>query len=252
MVMAWLNFSLGIPRCWTTCRIASIVSKVESRSPNRVRLRSATDNFTVRLDFSSEPNVWLLTAFERRNQRTERSSARLGDLWAGSTPPAPLVCDEGSAEELAAWAKGKGEGARVDPRGCGGAIAWLNFTTSGSGRSPRMRGSPRGIIENHVSLGVDPRGCGGAVAGMSQGCGWALGRSPRMRGSPETPSRSPTALESIPADAGEPSTRSPRKRRTWVDPRGCGGSPGRRGVSARASGGRSPRMRGSPVLGDSP
>ena len=154
----------------------------------------------------------------------------------------------------------------VDPRVCGGAVQHDQTVLSGSGRSPRVRGSLRsgsrdlrgtGSIpacagEPPTSarccgrIGVDPRVCGGAVAAAT----WRLlrgGRSPRVRGSQVGHSGLHVRIGSIPACAGEPGQGAPRGRPSGVDPRVCGGAsiPTMKDTPAK---GRSPRVRGSQVL----
>ena len=134
-----------------------------------------------------------------------------------------------------------------------------------TGRSPRTRGSPRARQSNPVDPGsipahagepgrrrpgmrpprVDPRARGGAhfrhhfdVTGA--------GRSPRTRGSLQYNQYTPTIVGSIPAHAGEPFVASLLALGLQVDPRARGGA-GSRWRTLRASRGRSPRTRGSPV-----
>ena len=91
---------------------------------------------------------------------------------------------------------------KVDPRVCGGARFYPGDKITCTGRSPRVRGSPRGTIPELVEIRsipacageptppplqhrfawVDPRVCGGAVA-MSVVALSLYGRSPRVRGS---------------------------------------------------------------------
>ena len=152
---------------------------------------------------------------------------------------------------------------RVDPRGCGGAPTRRTASRSCGGRSPRMRGSPKGAAWGtaipgsipadageplgggiHVSKRrVDPRGCGGAQRGKPKSM-IASGRSPRMRGSRLAGHGGPISVGSIPADAGEPGQRRCAECASGVDPRGCGGAAGATGAR-RGGRGRSPRMRGS-------
>ena len=85
--------------------------------------------------------------------------------------------------------------------------------------------------------------CGGAkshpTASMCQ-----PGRSPRVRGSPLKAVVEPELERSIPACAGEPSSRYRHRVSNWVDPRVCGGAfLGRLWNSIQS--GRSPRVRGS-------
>ena len=91
---------------------------------------------------------------------------------------------------------------RVDPRGCGGAVAKHIIPSHDKGRSPRVRGSRR-LIEQKLrgigsipagageprkgstrrfNGGVDPRGCGGATR-ERRDHEEVWGRSPRVRGS---------------------------------------------------------------------
>ena len=161
---------------------------------------------------------------------------------------------------------GPWSGARVDPRGCGGAGGRHPLGGDREGRSPRVRGSPtrcpatgheRGSIPAGAGepspparradrAGVDPRGCGGAYVSRSAIVPVA-GRSPRVRGSPRRAGRRRGGPGSIPAGAGEPKAGRYRGGKAGVDPRGCGGAmlilP-----SAPYDRGRSPRVRGSPTV----
>ena len=75
-------------------------AEVVSRTEGRIQLRSKRDNFGIRLQFDSNNKTWLLTAFERGRQRTERSSSRLSDIWDGSFSPAPLTQAENDTANL--------------------------------------------------------------------------------------------------------------------------------------------------------
>ena len=77
------------------------------------------------------------------------------------------------------------------------------------------------------------------------------GLSPRVRGNPFTSSATSPRSGSIPAGAGEPTARPERPGRSWVYPRGCGGTLQNEHVSG-ASRGLSPRVRGNhaPTGGD--
>ncbi len=140
----------------------------------------------------------------------------------------------------------------------------IKHRRAGRGRSPRMRGSPRGARHLRLDPGsipadagepsastpacsfprVDPRGCGGAEVDRIARRG-RQGRSPRMRGSLIVGGRPALGRGSIPADAGEPGSRARAGARRRVDPRGCGGA-WRTSCCRLNGGGRSPRMRGSP------
>ena len=152
---------------------------------------------------------------------------------------------------------------RVDPRGCGGAPLTSGHSSSSLGRSPRVRGSLRGVRlprrrRGSIPAGagepatrstswrkcwVDPRGCGGAVRALCRRQP-ARGRSPRVRGSPAQRAVADQHVGSIPAGAGEPHLVSRHTVGVAVDPRGCGGAlPSVSSPSQRQ--GRSPRVRGS-------
>ncbi|KXS38169.1 MAG: hypothetical protein AWU55_1647 [Halomonadaceae bacterium T82-2] len=174
-------------------------------------------------------------------------------------------------------------GNRVDPRGCGEARHPPRGDASMKGRSPRVRGSPRGggrrpdaggsipagagkpITKGPClpTFGVDPRGCGEAAVGHAwrpilrvdpRGCGEAqiqiddgsptAGRSPRVRGSPAQQYHGIVDAGSIPAGAGKPSAGRCWTPSTRVDPRGCGEASGRVDLPT-FEWGRSPRVRGS-------
>lgn len=68
---------------------------VISKSENRIRLASDTDNVVIRLDHDGEKKTWLLTAYERETDgKAQRSANRItgraGELPEGSSPSAPL------------------------------------------------------------------------------------------------------------------------------------------------------------------
>ncbi len=161
----------------------------------------------------------------------------------------------------------RGRGARVDPRGSGGA---RSARWSGGwwwGRSPRERGSRgRNRRSRHSSRSipagagepsdgqpcdgparVDPRGSGGARLPGFVTCA-IVGRSPRERGSLRISAHFACDPGSIPAGAGEPARRQIHAGAVQVDPRGSGGaSITTPPLPVRA--GRSPRERGSPLSG---
>ena len=133
------------------------------------------------------------------------------------------------------------------------------------GLSPRMRGNPRGLVDEGACMGsipahagepwqaalcrapngVYPRACGGTSRGSSP-LTRAPGLSPRMRGNRAKAMAVGTEVGSIPAHAGEPPSASPPLRRYWVYPRACGGTC-RRCDRHSYRRGLSPRMRGNPV-----
>ena len=78
-----------------------------------------------------------------------------------------------------------------------------------------------------------------------------IGLSPPVRGSQERREGQTGTRRSIPARAGEPSSRVCSRRRTAVYPRPCGGAAGPAGAQQVAQG-LSPPVRGSRVLPRSP
>ena len=157
---------------------------------------------------------------------------------------------------------------RVDPRGRGGAGNVAASAGVNPGRSPRARGSPRGVVIPDVDIGsipagagepsptaaapaptrVDPRGRGGAHPAAPVR-GGDRGRSPRARGSLRHAPGLQVRHGSIPAGAGEPRYRASRSTGNWVDPRGRGGAD-EVFVGIVLTAGRSPRARGSHLLRD--
>ena len=155
---------------------------------------------------------------------------------------------------------------RVYPRGCGGTRYGSRWTSPHSGLSPRVRG-------NHPPRTAGRRGCGSIPAGAGEpgdprargrlgevyprGCGGTtnfgvagiplVGLSPRVRGNHRQIHCPCRVVGSIPAGAGEPSTTPRRRRRSWVYPRGCGGT-GPVVSRSSSSQGLSPRVRGNQVL----
>ena len=71
--------------------------------------------------------------------------------------------------------------------------------------------------------GVYPRVCGG-TADWRRTIPPAVGLSPRVRGNPHGTGLEDLTLRSIPACAGEPSSRDRARRSSRVYPRVCGGT----------------------------
>ena len=155
----------------------------------------------------------------------------------------------------------------VYPRVCGGTLAKSMIFCSHSGLSPRVRGNrnpiddvmpkPRSIPacagepparrRRDGRQSVYPRVCGGTrvLRAFKNG---SIGLSPRVRGNPCGGAQAYVFLGSIPACAGEPSTRIFSRASAWVYPRVCGGthlidaqSLRRRGLSPRVRGNRARR-----------
>ncbi|AZB54429.1 hypothetical protein EBL89_03495 [Cereibacter sphaeroides] len=67
-------------------------ANVISRSENRIRLASPTDDFVIRLDWDGEQKTWLMTGYERERKTrrgTDRRTGRADALPEGSSPSAP-------------------------------------------------------------------------------------------------------------------------------------------------------------------
>ena len=133
---------------------------------------------------------------------------------------------------------------RVYPRPCGGAAGRSHAERGWRGLSPPVRGSrrsccsgpgngvrsiparagePRVRASNGAGPWVYPRPCGGAGISLAI-VGVLAGLSPPVRGSPRSPWRRGTRRRSIPARAGEPTTRPRPATARRVYPRPCGGA----------------------------
>ena len=131
----------------------------------------------------------------------------------------------------------------VYPRVCGGTRTGSTDGSPVTGLSPRVRGNPflpvchtRSIRSipacagepqserpNSESFSVYPRVCGG-TRGKLTSPRKTGGLSPRVRGNPSQRAEAARFLRSIPACAGEPTTRSQRRNSPMVYPRVCGGT----------------------------
>ena len=114
-----------------------------------------------------------------------------------------------------------------------------------SGSIPAGAGEPRRATSSGAKRTVYPRGCGGTTTSSSAASS-TKGLSPRVRGNPQTVPAAAHAAGSIPAGAGEPWRPWARARRSWVYPRGCGGTSYCRSLVDWDKG-LSPRVRGNPV-----
>ena len=94
-----------------------------------------------------------------------------------------------------------------------------------------------------VPIPVYPRVCGGTRL-MSLASPLVSGLSPRVRGNRHYADADSVAVRSIPACAGEPTSRRSGGRTRWVYPRVCGGT-ARRGRNRCSPFGLSPRVRGN-------
>ena len=95
-----------------------------------------------------------------------------------------------------------------------------------------------------LAYGVYPRVCGGTLV-IFPVVIHVLGLSPRVRGNLEAKPEQPVQVRSIPACAGEPSSRPGNNEQREVYPRVCGGTCGS-AIFAAKNTGLSPRVRGNP------
>ena len=146
---------------------------------------------------------------------------------------------------------------------CGGTADTSIIRGVVRGLSPRVRGNHAGPLDEQrrersipacagepVTSGsgrriarVYPRVCGGTML-TGRLDPHSKGLSPRVRGNRPQAHPHSKWIRSIPACAGEPTTRSPTPCSEWVYPRVCGGTVHRRRVAAHVSG-LSPRVRGN-------
>ena len=179
----------------------------------------------------------------------QRGGARIGSIPAGAGEP------------RARWRWSSGGG--VYPRGCGGTCCVFPCFLRVRGLSPRVRGNrvaPAGFdaLSGSIPAGagepprsrqprsecrVYPRGCGGTRELPGPGA-HTPGLSPRVRGNQCFRLASGDGTGSIPAGAGEPNSDRRISPRSWVYPRGCGGT-GTEACVPSCSKGLSPRVRGN-------
>ena len=133
----------------------------------------------------------------------------------------------------------------VYPRVCGGTISRHSTSLIVRGLSPRVRGNRSAEFVGQLDGGSIPACAGEPPARPSACCRWRV--YPRVCGGNRIPGpASRSERRSIPACAGEPSFRDTSCPRCWVYPRVCGGTRRRR-ISASATHGLSPRVRGNPL-----
>ena len=152
----------------------------------------------------------------------------------------------------------------VYPRVCGGTSRRGCRPIRGWGLSPRVRGNrrpaaapghrggsipacagePLGCYDVGQRQGVYPRVCGGTIA-FDPPAASPLGLSPRVRGNRGRNGKSRQLSGSIPACAGEPSSRLSMPARSAVYPRVCGGTCVVVDYALLCQG-LSPRVRGNP------
>ena len=189
--------------------------------------------------------------------RGNRAGWRRGGHGAWSIPA-------GAGEPLLAY--GLRLVAWVYPRGCGGTNLFRRRRRWRGGLSPRVRGNPRGDGGGREAAGsipagageppsrtgrrscrwVYPRGCGGTLCAAPPSP-LRMGLSPRVRGNQRRLVDLVLAVGSIPAGAGEPERHCRHSARSWVYPRGCGGTR-QPAVRPERAAGLSPRVRGNLVI----
>ena len=111
---------------------------------------------------------------------------------------------------------------------------------------PACAGEPRPTPCPTWSRPVYPRVCGGTLSTRIHRAA-VMGLSPRVRGNLAEAGAKPAKKGSIPACAGEPSTRTVSVDSRVVYPRVCGGTQAD-GAGHDFAGGLSPRVRGNPIL----
>ena len=133
----------------------------------------------------------------------------------------------------------------VYPRVCGGTAHWPLGISTLKGLSPRVRGNPSARADRRRRAGSIPACAGEPLAGCQQDgryevyprvCGGTVGDvvddavvaglSPRVRGNRRAQQHGQAHRRSIPACAGEPSSRAARHGTSGVYPRVCGGTSG--------------------------
>ncbi len=152
---------------------------------------------------------------------------------------------------------------RVYPRLCGGTNTGTRVDAPAGGLSPPVRGNhhgggrdhrpsrsipacagePSGSVRILATEKVYPRLYGGTSV-TEYGPSMAVGLSPPVRGNPMEYTLRSDGVGSIPACAGEPTSRFFLASRLRVYPRLCGGTPHAHGIHAGAAG-LSPPVRGN-------
>ena len=145
-------------------------------------------------------------------------------------------------------AVGGGAVNEVYPRVCGGTRVRGIRGGYIQGSIPACAGEPRSCISALSESTVYPRVCGGTVMRTDDGRAW-YGLSPRVRGNLIGWSDIIDPWGSIPACAGEPTSRTATYLRRTVYPRVCGGTDGILQLHTGGPG-LSPRVRGNLTIGE--
>ena len=203
-------------------------------------------------------NTWTRRIESPARGPSPRVRGKLGDGLAGGDQPGSIPACAGETVR-ARPARCRAE---VHPRVCGGNISSIFIARSRVGPSPRVRGKRVEAVNHGENFGsipacagetsrdrrftlssrVHPRVCGGnrRICPLSASL---KGPSPRVRGKPGAVAASLTSGGSIPACAGETTSRLVGQDAVEVHPRVCGGND--RSVAQGLNlVGPSPRVRG--------
>ena len=186
----------------------------------------------------------------RGNHRPNRAGGSLErsiPAWAGQPPSSRSASTTWKVYPRVGGATGYGLPWRLatrglSPRGRGNPRdAQLQIAAGGS--IPAWAGQPYSVVRTLTRCSVYPR-VGGATAAVRSSKALVAGLSPRGRGNPRQRPPRWESDRSIPAWAGQPSTRSDKSRCVAVYPR-VGGATVPRDVLALPNPGLSPRGRGN-------
>ena len=131
----------------------------------------------------------------------------------------------------------------VYPRACGGTCAGRALHRKLARSIPAPAGEPPLSAGTLIQSPVYPRACGGTVGGP-RFIPYEWGLSPRLRGNQQEGNQVVGPNRSIPAPAGEPTSRTLSPAASRVYPRACGGTDPN-DQYAQLNTGLSPRLRGN-------
>ena len=131
----------------------------------------------------------------------------------------------------------------VHPRACGEHTNTAQSRSVNAGSSPRLRGTPRLRVPQPRDGRFIPAPAGNTLCTTNREQAWTV-PSPRLRGTHGGGGECRASRRFIPAPAGNTDPSRLALQADPVHPRACG-EHGRRGCSAGAPGGSSPRLRGT-------